>query len=142
MKTQNKHPLNLYTSNPYTPNPSPTMDSPINHNNLAPNVNPSSSTFNLSTQKSNPLKRKVTKEELETFAKHLNISTSGPSIKIFKRLAKVSSSSLVTFLLRGFDFWVSRLEVDEEELKSGGRLLWLLGLSEVGDGFGASGLDM
>ena len=48
----------------------------------------------------------------------------------------------MTFLLRGFDFWVSRLEVDEEELKSGGRLLWLLGLSEVGDRFGASGLEL
>ena len=48
----------------------------------------------------------------------------------------------MTFLLRGFDFWVSRLEVDEEELKFGGRLLWLLGLFEVGDGFKASGLEL
>lgn len=48
----------------------------------------------------------------------------------------------MTFPLRGFDFWVPRLKVDEEESKSGARLLWLMGLSEVKDGFGVSGLDM
>ena len=65
------------------------MDSPINHNNLAPNFSSSSSTFNLDTQKSNPLKRKVTKEELETFAKHLNISIEGPEVVYFDPETKV-----------------------------------------------------
>ena len=48
----------------------------------------------------------------------------------------------MNILLRGFDFWVPRLKVDEEELKFGARLLWLMGLSMVGDGFGVSGLDV
>ena len=65
------------------------MDSPINHNNLAPNFSSSSSTFNLGTQKSNPLKRMFTKEELETFAKHLNISIEGPEVVYFDPKRKV-----------------------------------------------------
>ena len=92
---------NLYISNPDAPNQSPTSDSPNNHNNLPPDFNSSSSTSNLDTQKSNPLKRKVTKEELETFAKRLKILIEGPEVVYFdpKTATLIPQSQLENFML-------------------------------------------